>query len=175
MTKSEIPPVSSFAVIFALVLASWAASQSPIPDYRAGSIAREEPQNVYAPDPADSWNRIFFCLFTRKVQTRLSDDFQEAKPLDPIKVRGLAISKGQFERIEGGDRAIEPFYPSHFVGYGQAPFERWVSPRFSQLEQALDEALREKSDRPPLARAMMQRKRYLGGIRPAVYLRRATS
>ncbi len=156
MTKRRMPAISTFAVLFALVLASWAAAQAPIADHRAGSLAKEEPQKVYAPDPADAWNRIFFCLFTRKVQTRLSDDFQEAKPLDPVKVRGLAISKGSFERIEGGDRAIEPFYPSHFVGYGQGPFERWVSPRFSQLKQALEEALREKTDPPPLARAMMQ-------------------
>jgi hypothetical protein len=132
-----------------------ATPEKTAPDYRAGSLAKEGPQGVYATDPTDPWNRIFYCLFTRTVQTRLADDFPEGKPFD-IKVRGLSVSRRLFQRIEPGDRAIEPFYPSHFVRYGKAPFERWVALRYAPLKQALQDALRERADRAPLARALMQ-------------------
>jgi hypothetical protein len=130
--------------------------EKPAPDFRAGSLAKDEPQAVYAADLGDSWNRIFYCLFTRTIQTRLSDDFPEGKPFDRTKVRDLAIGSRLFQRVESGDRAIDPFYPSHFVRYGQAPFERWVDPRYAQLKQALEDALHEGAERLPLARALMQ-------------------
>jgi hypothetical protein len=126
------------------------------PDYRTGSLTREEPQAVYAADPVDPWNRLFYCLYTRTIQLRLSDDFPEGRPFDRIKVRELPVSKGLFQRVESGDRAIEPLYPSQFARYGKAPFERWVKPRYTHLKQALEDALKEKGDRSPLARALMQ-------------------
>ena len=79
---------------------------------------RKSLQKVYAPDPADAWNRIFFCLFTRRSNSTVRR-LSRSQAFRSGRVRGLAISKGSFRRIEGGDRAIEPFYPSHFVGYGQ--------------------------------------------------------
>jgi hypothetical protein len=132
------------------------AGEKHEPDYRAGSLTNDEPQAVYAADPDDPWNRIFYCLFTHAVRTRLSDDFPEGQPFDRIKARELPISKSLFQRVESGDRAIDPFYPSHFVRYGKTPFERWVGPRYARLKQALDDALHERTDRSPLARALMQ-------------------
>jgi hypothetical protein len=123
---------------------------------RIGALEKDEPQAVYAADVGDPWNRIFYCLFTRTVQTRLSSDFPEGEPFNRIKVRGLPVSDRLFPRTESGDRAVEPFYPSRFVRYGQAPFERWVEPRYARLKQALEDALQERGDRPPLARALMQ-------------------
>jgi len=132
------------------------AAEKHAPDFRAGSLTKDKPQVVYAADLDDSWNRIFYRLFTRTIQTRLSDDFPKGKPFDRAKVRELPISNRLFQRIEGGDRAIDPFYPSHFVRYGKAPFERWVEPHYIQLKQALEDALHERIDRSPLARALMQ-------------------
>jgi hypothetical protein len=132
------------------------AAEKSAPDHRAGALEKDEPQAVYAADPDDPWNRIFYCLFTRTVRPRLSADFPEGEPFGRIEVRELHVSNRLFERIEGGDRAIDPFYPSHFVRYGQAPFERWVGPRYARLKQALDDALHERADRSPLARALMQ-------------------
>jgi hypothetical protein len=133
-----------------------AATAAEKPDHRAGALAKDQPQAVYTADVDDPWNRIFYCLFTRTVETRLSDDFPEGKPFDRVKVRELPISKRLFQRIESGDRAIEPFYPAYFIGYGKAPFERWVKPRYTQLKQALGDALHERTDRSSLARALMQ-------------------
>ncbi len=30
--------------------------------------------------PNDCWNRIFYCLFTRTVKIRVTDDFPDAAP-----------------------------------------------------------------------------------------------
>ena len=153
--------IIQLTAFLATISLTWTAiaAEEAAPDHRAGSLAKDEPQAVYAPDPADSWNRIFYCLFTRTVRTRLSDDFPEGKPFDSFGVMGgdnLPVSKRSFERIESGDRAIEPFYPSYFTRYGKAPFKLWVQPRYSQLKKALEDALQEKAPRPPLARALMQ-------------------
>src|SRR5262249_58914238 len=50
------------------------------PSYQIGSLPKDEPQAVYSADRDDSWNHIFYCLFTRTVQLRLSDDFLAAAP-----------------------------------------------------------------------------------------------
>jgi hypothetical protein len=114
---------------------------------------------VYASDPADAWNRLFYCCFTRTVRTHLSADFPEGQPFDPVGVMGghdLPVSRRLFERIEGGDRSVEPFYPSYFARYGKTPFPLWVGPRYAQLKKALEDALHEKAPRSPLAQALMQ-------------------
>src|SRR5215472_16399665 len=104
------------------------------PTYQVGSLPKDEPQAVYSADRDDSWNRIFYCLFTRTVQLRLSDDFLEGAPYSqPTQTRfpQRSISDGTFERIEGGDRAIEPLYPSFLTSSG--PFQVLDEPRYSQL------------------------------------------
>jgi hypothetical protein len=84
---------------------------------RFGSLPKDEPQAIYHPDPGDSWNRIFYCLFTRTVKTRLSQDFNEGAPFISGRM-GISsefrFSAGLFERIESGDGAIDPLYPSFF-------------------------------------------------------------
>lgn len=113
-------------------------------DYRAGSLAKLEPQAVYAADPHDSWNRIFYLLFTRPVEMRLTDDFKGHEPYDSIEVMGnpsLAVTHQTFDRIESGDRAIDPLYPNFFNVTGAEKV--LVDPRFTELKQALAEACAE--------------------------------
>lgn len=51
------------------------AQQSP------NSVFLDAPAAIYAPDPNDSWNKIFFYLFSRRVETRVTDEFPNlAKP-----------------------------------------------------------------------------------------------
>lgn len=113
---------------------------------------------IYATDPDDAWNRIFRCLFTRAVKARLSSEFPEGAPFASTDYghfsRELSVSTRAFDRVENGDRAIEPIYPS-FLSYAGAC--RVLSePLYSQLRQALADALEEETQRPPLDRALMQ-------------------
>jgi len=128
-----------------------------IPDYEAGSLPKLEVQTVYSANPHDPWNRIFFLLFTRKVDLRLSDDFKVEGPWLPTEVMGnpsLMATSRTVERIESGDRAIDPLYPNFFSSQGS---ERILSdPGFSELKEALQEACSETSSRPALHRALMQ-------------------
>ena len=79
------------------------------------------PAPIYGPDPKDAWNRIFGFLFSRRMEVRLSDEFPEGAPFTKERIdmrlgdRGLSLRT--FERIEIGDRAIDPFYPSSFVAW----------------------------------------------------------
>lgn len=139
----------------------YAQSTATRPTYLAGSLERDEPQAVYAADAKDSWNRIFYCLFTRTIQTRLTSDFKDVAPFDAVEVMGLShltASTRVFTRIESGDRAIEPLYPSFFTrgGTSKGALPLFKEPRYSQLETALTEALKEKSQRSTLHRALMQ-------------------
>jgi len=128
------------------------------PDYRAGSLEKLEPQPIYSADPQDSWNRIFFLLFTRTVELRLTDDFKGEGPFEPIEnVMGnpaLKVTSRTLERIESGDRAIDPLYPGFFNARGAESVLE--GPRFAELKQALKEACDETTPRPPLHRALMQ-------------------
>jgi hypothetical protein len=126
-------------------------------DYRAGSLAKQEVQAIYAADSGDSWNRIFYFLFTRTVELRLTNDFKEGGPFSPIAVMGndsLPVTTRTFQRIEAGDRAVDPLYPSFLTAKG-AEFVL-VDPQFSALKAAVLEACAETAARPPLHRALMQ-------------------
>lgn len=130
------------------------------PDYRTGSLPDDRPRPVYSAEPSDSWNRIFNALFTRTVRFRLSEEFAGAAPLERIQVMGfpdLSVSRDTSERIEGGDRPIEPLdpFPVH-SGSNGSPQRVLTEPGFSRLKQALVDALREEADRLPLSRALMQ-------------------
>lgn len=113
---------------------------------------------VYAPDPDDSWNRIFSALFTRSVKARVSSDFSEGAPFARTQYgmfpHALSVSTRTLERVETGDRAVEPLYPSFFSAAGAA--QVLSEPLYTQLRQALEDALAENTTRPPLARALMQ-------------------
>jgi hypothetical protein len=121
-------------------------------------FASDNPQSIYAADPNDSWNRIFRALFTRTVKARLSSDFPEGAPFVHFRVRmgsfDLRLSRDKFSRIEIGDRAIEPLYPTFLTVDG--PLQVLSEPRFSELTTALREAIEESKQRSPVERALMQ-------------------
>jgi hypothetical protein len=118
------------------------------------------PEPIYSQDPHDAWNRIFYYLFSRRVQTRLSDDFPEGAPFrmegegEGLFGPGIRISTRVFERTEIGDRAIDPLYPSFWVGAGGRLV--LADPAYPEFAAALRAALGEKAPRPALARALMQ-------------------
>ncbi|HEY7183594.1 MAG TPA: hypothetical protein VIC84_19345, partial [Blastocatellia bacterium] len=156
--KLPLRKLLDFAVIILHVaaLGLLCAAQSGLSP-RFGSLPKDEPQAIYHPDPADSWNRIFYCLFTRTVKTRLSQDFSEGAPFTSARMMGFPefrVSASLFERIEGGDGANDPLYPSALTSAGSA--QALVEPRYSMLKRALADALGESRDRPALDRALMQ-------------------
>jgi hypothetical protein len=85
-------------------------------------------------------------------------DFADRAPFGQIQYvqfpHELAVSTRLFERTETGDRAIEPLYPSFFSSVGTS--QVLSEPLYSQLKQALIDALNEKAARPAIARALMQ-------------------
>ena len=143
-------------VLHVAALALLCSAQSGL-NPRFGLLPKDEPQAVYHPDLGDAWNRIFYCLFTRTVKTRLSRDFSEGAPFISAQMMGFPefrVSASLFERIEGGDGANDPLYPSFLISDGAA--QALVEPRYSMLKRALADALGESRDRPALDRALMQ-------------------
>jgi hypothetical protein len=120
------------------------------------STGSEDPRLVYSDNADDPWNRIFHSLFTRTLKVRMSDDFPDAAPFTPVRepATRLKASTRIFERVENGDRAIEPLYPSFFTNVGV--LEVLNEPVYSELKTALESALAEQAKRPPLNRALMQ-------------------
>src|SRR6187551_1234225 len=78
-------------------------------DPMRGSLERAAPQPVYSEDAADPWNELFFLLFTRSVPARVIAP--DALPFSAGDER-LRLSDRRVTRIEAGDRAIDPLYPS---------------------------------------------------------------
>lgn len=147
--------LSLVAVVLAKVEGSAQTPRAPLP----GALAVDEPQAVYTDDPQDSWNRIFHCLFTRVLKIRLSEDFPEGAPFAESGAGGMSgkkVSTRIFERIESGDRAIEPLYPHEQFRAAVSAAQLLEEPRFSEIRKALAAALAEPESRPPLARALMQ-------------------
>jgi hypothetical protein len=128
--------------------------------YQAGSLDSDRPQSVYASDPQDSWNRIFHCLFTRTVRLRLTEDFPEGAPFQDAHFASfpafpaLRVSDRTFERIESGDRGIDPLYPSFLDSLGTVRL--FSEPRSTEFENSLRAALDERKKRPAMERALMQ-------------------
>ena len=131
----------------------WKTQTFPAKHSQATALfSSDDPQSVYAADPNDSWNRIFQLLFTRTVKARLSSEFKEGAPFtraEGMGVPALQISTRVFAQAEIGDRAIEPLYPSFFA---PGALQVLTEPRYSQLNQALTDALNERALRPPVAR-----------------------
>lgn len=110
---------------------------------------RDVPQPIYSDDPGDSWNRIFYCLFTRKIEVRLSSDYPEAAPFVKLaKGPPLQVTAHAAERLEIGDRAIDPLYTGARIVV--------TEPKYSEMVNALRDALGDSSTRPVVARALMQ-------------------
>jgi len=139
-----------------LAVASMTCLAHTPPAYWAGSLTKQEPQSIYAVDPQDAWNRIFYLLFTRTVKLRLADNFKGGAPFVPLRIIPFpqTASARTFERIESGDRAIDPLYPSFLNSAGV----EWVliDPQYQQFKNALQDALSEQAARPLLQRALMQ-------------------
>ena len=95
-------------------------------------------------------------LFSRKFQTRLSSDFPESAPFEESgDERDLRVSTRLFERIETGDRAIDPlYYPAYNSREGRS--QLLLEPVYSEFMAVMREALADPSPRSALARAWMQ-------------------
>src|SRR5262249_27209839 len=114
---------------------------------------------IYSPDPDDSWNRIFYFLFSRKFDALLSSQFPEGAPfraLDgtPGGLKNLEVSTRTGERTETGDRPIDPLSPSFFTDLGARPI--LYDPGYAGLHKALEQAIAENRPRTAMARAIMQ-------------------
>lgn len=110
---------------------------------------RDAPHPIYSDNAHDSWNRIFYCLFTRRIEARLSSDYPEAAPFTKL-AQGppIQVTTRTFERLEIGDRAIDPLYTGADIVLAE--------PNYSELVNALKDALGESTVRPAAARALMQ-------------------
>src|SRR5678815_3386598 len=132
-------------IVFSL---AWGAMPLPSPG---------EP-TVYSGRAGDPWNRVFASLFTRVVRTYVTDEHATTGRYVERVVAGFTrpvrVSEKTVNRLEDGDRAIEAFYPSSMTGAGVDPVLR--EPGRSTLLRALEDALAETRDRPPLDRALMQ-------------------
>jgi hypothetical protein len=111
------------------------------------------PELIYSANPNDPWNKIFYFLFSRKLQVRLSSDFAEGAPfLDGP--GGQKVSIRVFERNELGDRAIDPMYPTFSVAFGSMLVLSDLA--YPEFNQALRDALKGTIPRSVSARALMQ-------------------
>lgn len=113
----------------------------------------DHPALIYSKRVDDPWNAIFYFLFSRNLQVRLSSDFPEGAPFLDLG-QGIQISKDTFERNETGDRAIDPLYPTFALGFGGMLILR--DPAYEKLVKSLSSALDDKSPRPAIASAIMQ-------------------
>lgn len=152
--------LSLLALGLALAAAADGPQAPPKFDPLRDSLARDEAQAIYAPDVTDSWNRIFYLLFTRQIRSRLLAE--HAMPVEMAHER-LALSERRVTRIESGDRGIDPLYPSWtWMGssaFDMSPDSRWrilLEPRYPQFVKALKTVPASAAERSPLARALMQ-------------------
>jgi hypothetical protein len=156
MKYSRIPPLRTppiafccAALLVCLVVGDLphATGQQPSPDLPKVALI-DKAAAIYSSDPDDSWNQIFYFLFSRRLEIRLSDDFPEGAPFLG------KVSTRSFERDEIGDRAIDPLYPNTFVSTGELVLlTDAVYPDFAKV---LNDALNESTPRSTVARALMQ-------------------
>jgi hypothetical protein len=124
------------------------------------SLSRNQAQTIYSSDISDPWNRLFQLLFTRTLDVRLTAG---KATLFLAGDDRLTLANGTVRRVEGGDRAIDPLYPSwiwmdssFFDMSASGPWEILREPRYSQLVEALQAVRSSATQRGPLARALMQ-------------------
>ena len=113
----------------------------------------DAPDLIYSRRSDDSWNTIFYFLYSRRLSARLSSDFPEGAPFLDLGA-GIKVSDHVFERNETGDHPIDPMYPTFFVGYGSMVVLR--DPAYPKFVKSLRTALDDDSPRSSLARALMQ-------------------
>jgi hypothetical protein len=139
------------ALAFPVLTASSSGDSSEKPPDKI----QDAPQPIYSDSPNDPWNRIFYHLFTRRMEVRVSDEYPEAAPFTEFRKGSTRlVSTRTFERLEIGDRAIDPLYPNFF---NDASARRVLTdPAYSAFVKALQEAVSESAPRSPVARALMQ-------------------
>ena len=144
-----------FAILFFAIVVIGFASFSGFSQKAPHPSPQDAPQPIYSDSPSDPWNRIFYCLFTRRVEARVSSDYPEGAPFTGYSQgMDLQVSTRTFERLEIGDRAIDPLYPNSFVVTGARAV--LTEPKYSEFAKALQDALNENAFRPAVARALMQ-------------------
>jgi hypothetical protein len=117
----------------------------------------EAPEKIYSDNPNDSWNRIFYYLFSRRVTARLSSEFPDAAPFEKladVEFMHLEKSTRTFVRVETGDRAIDPLYPSFLRDDGIRAVLK--GPAYADFKKALQDGVADTSPHDAMARAMMQ-------------------
>jgi hypothetical protein len=128
------------------------------PDAGPSTHLAEAPEAIYSDNPNECWNRIFYYLFSRRVNARLSAEFPEGAPFREsdgfLGSLQQQVSTRTFERKETGDRAIDPLYPSFFSDEGARVV--LSDPTYAEFRKALEEALQENTQRSAMARAIMQ-------------------
>lgn len=151
----------SFLLIVAFITSAIGSVQEPGTfDPLRGSLPRDEAQPIYSSDTTDGWNRVFHLLFTRALDVRLLID---GPPDVAAGSPSLQLSEHTTQRIENGDRAIDPLYPS-WLWMGSRAFDMsttgsWHSlrePQYSRLVGALGDVRRTARSKAPVARAVMQ-------------------
>ncbi len=135
-------------VLVVALLGSFLVAQETAPGPSYAALLATAPERIYSNDPNDAWNRIFYFLFSRRIETRVSQEFPEGAPF----VDG--VSTRTFERQEIGDRAIDPLYPSRIVDTGRRLI--LSGPGYPDFTKALHEALESNVSRSNIARALMQ-------------------
>jgi hypothetical protein len=147
------------AGIAVMAVAAAYSSQTADKPAEAAVSARlaEAPEKIYSDNPNDSWNRIFYYLFSRRVTARLSSDFPEAAPFEKatdLEFLRVERSTRTFERNESGDRAIDPLYPSFLTDDGIRIVLK--DPAYADFKKALEDGLADAAPRTLMARAVMQ-------------------
>ena len=116
---------------------------------------QDAPKPIYSENPDDPWNRIFYHLFTRRIEVRVSNEYPEGAPFTEFRQgSSRRVSTRTFERLEIGDRAIDPLYPNFFNDTGARRV--LTDSNYSPLVRALQGAVSESANRSPVARALMQ-------------------
>jgi len=145
-------------VLVAVALCAACESQAEQDPYGRDAAARGEPvQAIYSEDLTDPWNRLFSAMFTRTVRHRRTSEFPDAGPFQALgenEFRRFPVSTRVFDRLEDGDRAAMPFYPS-FIQLLDAP-QAITAERLSAFRQLLTEALADSRPRSTVDRALMQ-------------------
>lgn len=134
------------------------ASAAPQTSAQPKVFLTAAPAPIYSADPDDSWNRLFYYLFSRRFEAFLSE-FPDAAPVRPFEMmvppeERPQMSQSTFMRDEVGDRAIDPLYPGFLSDVGSRLV--LTDPAYAGFRTALDDAIRDKTSRTASARAIMQ-------------------
>jgi hypothetical protein len=138
---------------------SFAAAPRPQLPPAPHFVLAPSPKPIYSNDLNDSWNRVFYYLYSRRFDAFLSSEFPESAPVRPFEIMlptevRPEMSTRTFVRDEDGDRAIDPLYPSFLRDSGARIV--LTDPAYTAFRSALDDALHDARPRSVAALAIMQ-------------------